>query len=83
MTTKIHACVDALGNPLRLILTGGQVADVTQGAALLVDIPTTAVSADKGYDSDELVETIESAEALANIPPRSNRKTKRNVDWHR
>ena len=35
LTTKIHACVDALGNPLRLILTGGQVADVTQGAALI------------------------------------------------
>ena len=83
MTTKIHACVDALGNPLRFILTGGQVADVTQGTALLADLPTAAVSADKGYDSDELVETIESAEALANIPPRSNRKTKRNIDWHR
>jgi transposase len=50
---KIHACVDALGNPLRLILTGGQVADVTQGAALITGIPTTVVSADKGYDSDK------------------------------
>ena len=39
MTTKIHACVDALGNPLRLILTGGQVADVTQGAALVANMP--------------------------------------------
>jgi hypothetical protein len=27
--------VDALGNPVRLILTGGQVADITQGAALI------------------------------------------------
>lgn len=83
MTTKIHACVDALGNPLRLILTGGQVADVTQGAALIADIPTTAVSADKGYDSDELVRIIEAADAIANIPPRSNRVDKRPVDWHR
>ena len=83
MSTKIHACVDALGNPIRLILTGGQVADVTQGAALVAKIPTTAVSADKGDDSDALVEAIESGQAQANIPPRSNRKTKRNVDWHR
>ena len=83
MTTKIHACVDALGNPLRLILTGGQVADVTQGAALIAGIPTTAVSADKGYDSDELVKTIETADAIANIPPRSNRIDKHPVDWHR
>ncbi|HNK00663.1 MAG TPA: hypothetical protein PLJ14_08585, partial [Accumulibacter sp.] len=39
------------------ILTGGQIADVTQGAALTVGIQTTAVTADKGYDSDEWVET--------------------------
>lgn len=64
MTTKIHACVDALGNPLRLILTGGQVADVTQGAALVANMPTTAVSADKGYDSDELVKTIVSSQPV-------------------
>ena len=83
LTTKIHASVDALGNPIRLILTGGQIADVTQGAALTVGIQTTAVTADKGYDSDEWVETIEATGAMANIPPRSNRKNKRPVDWHR
>ena len=83
LTTKIHASVDALGNPIRLILTGGQIADVTQGAALTVGIQTTAVTADKGYDSDEWVETIEATGAIANIPPRSNRKNKRPIDWHR
>jgi transposase len=30
MSTKIHAVVDALGNPLRFILTPGQVNDITQ-----------------------------------------------------
>jgi len=30
--------VDALGNPLRLILTGGQVHDITQAEALLASI---------------------------------------------
>jgi transposase len=83
LTTKIHACVDALGNPLRLILTGVQVADVTQGAALVANMPTTAVSADKDYDSEELVKTIEASAAFANIPPRSNRINQRPVDWHR
>ena len=72
-----------MGNPLRLILTGGQVADVTQGAALVSGIQTATVTADKGYDSDELAETIEASGALANIPPRSNRNNKRPVDWHR
>lgn len=58
-------------------------ADVTQGAALVAEISTDTVTADKGYDSDELVDTIESSGADANIPPRCNRKTKRTVDWHR
>ena len=58
-------------------------ADVTQGAALVEDILTEAVIADKGYDSDALVATIEAAGAEAIIPPRSNRKTQRKVDWHR
>lgn len=83
MTTKVHACVDALGNPIRLILTAGQVADVTQGAALVEAIPTSAVIADKGYDSDALVDIIEASGAEAIIPPRSNRNTQRKVDWHR
>ena len=83
MTTKVHACVDALGNPIRLILTGGQVADITQGAALVEAIPTEAIIADKGYDSDALVNIITATGAEVIIPPRSNRNTQRKVDWHR
>jgi hypothetical protein len=30
LTTKIHAVVDALGNPVALTLTAGQVADIKQ-----------------------------------------------------
>ena len=56
---------------------------MTQGAALVSGIQTATVTADKGYDSDELAETIEASGALANIPPRSNRNNKRPVDWHR
>lgn len=58
-------------------------ADVTQGAALVEAIPTEAVIADKGYDSDALVAAIESSGAEAIIPPRSNRNNQRKVDWHR
>ena len=68
---------------MRLILTGGQAADVTQGAALVSTIPTVAVIADKGYDSDALIETIEASGAQAIIPSRSNRTTQRKTDWHR
>jgi transposase len=34
---KIHVCVDALGNPLRFTLTGGQRHDITQAPALSAD----------------------------------------------
>ena len=51
--------MDALGNPIRLILTAGEVADITQGAALIERIDTGAVIADNGYYIDALVQTIE------------------------
>lgn len=78
----MHVAVDALGNPVRFILTGGQAADITQGEALIEDLPTDAVIADKGYDSDALVSRVESGGAEAVIPPRSNRKAPRTIDGH-
>jgi hypothetical protein len=35
LTTRIHRLADALGRPLRLIVTAGQVDDITQAPALL------------------------------------------------
>jgi transposase len=80
--TKVHIAVDALGNPVRLIATAGQVADVTQGEALVDGLAVEPVIADKGYDSAKLVEAIEAAGAEAVIPPRSNRKEPRDYDKH-
>lgn len=57
-TTKIHALVDALGNPLKFILTPGQRHDMTQAEALIEDIKDTIVIADKGYDSNALIESV-------------------------
>jgi len=81
-STKIHIAVDALGNPLRLLLTAGQASDVTQGAPLIKEFKAQAVIADKGYDSDALVKTINEQEAQAVIPPRSMRKQLREYDRH-
>ena len=72
--------VDALGNPLRIILTGGQRNDITQAKALIMDFRAAAVLADKGYDADEFVEQVETTGALSVIPPRSNRKVLREYD---
>ncbi len=66
--------------PLGFIITAGQVADCTQAIALLGDCKAEAIIADKGYDSDALVQHIEAIGAKAVIPPRSNRKIQRQYD---
>lgn len=58
-STKIHALCDALGNPLRFILTGGEQHDCTQALALIEGKKSEAVLADKGYDADYIVQAVE------------------------
>jgi transposase len=74
--------VEALGNPLRWRLTGGQVADISEAAALIEGLDAQCIVADKGYDADAFVATIESNGAKAVIPPRSHRLTQRTYDRH-
>lgn len=71
---------DALGNPLRFIVTGGERHDSTQAQPLLEGFQAHAVLADTGYDTDELVTSIQQIGALAVIPPRSNRTVRRDSD---
>lgn len=79
-STKLHAAVDALGNPLRFIVTAGQRAEITQAEALLSGYAADAVIADKGYDSSAFVLKIEDSGAEAVIPPRRNRIEQRDYD---
>ena len=72
--------VDARGQPIRFILTGGQAHDATQAIPLLTGIKATHVIGDKGYDSNQILEFIQQQGAVAVIPPRSNRTTLREYD---
>lgn len=72
--------VDALGNPIDILLTGGQTSDITVAPKLIEGHADCNVIADKGYDSNNLVESVESNNCRAVIPPRSNRKTPRGYD---
>lgn len=81
MTTKIHAIVDALGNPMALSLTPGQAADITQAEVLLDQVEPEAFLADKGYDSDALVATLRGRAITPVIPPKANRKEPRKTDF--
>lgn len=60
-----------------MIVTEGQVSDISCAHELVEHLRTDAVIADKGYDSDAFVNTIRATRAKTVIPPRSNRKTKR------
>lgn len=81
-TMKIHALVDALGNPLKFILTPGQRHDITQAESLLLNIENTTVIADKAYDSNALIEVIDKQKSIAVIPSKKNRKVQREYDTH-
>ena len=81
-STKIHATVDGLGNPLRLLLTGGQRGDATQAIALLEGFDFETVLADRGYDADHILAFIAQNQAEAVIPAKKNRLIQRDTDWH-
>jgi transposase len=81
LTTKIHAIVDALGNPVALSLTGGQVHDLGQAHPLLAKVKPKAFLADKAYDANALIETLESRKITPVIPSKSNRIEPRDTDY--
>ena len=53
--------VDALGNPLRYLLTGGQEHDIAWAGELIVGYESEYVIADKGYDAQPFRESIPGA----------------------
>jgi transposase len=81
LTTKIHALVDALGNPVELMLTPGQAHDLTCAEALIENANPDALIADKAYDADPFVDTLSEREITPVIPPKTNRKIERECDF--
>jgi transposase len=51
LSTKIHALVDALGNPLAFLLTQGQAHDLLGADALLPQMAADVLLADKALMS--------------------------------
>jgi transposase len=81
LSTKIHAMVDALGNPTAFILTPGQAHDLQGADALLPQMQADALLADKAFDADErVIEPLLAAGKKFVIPPRSYRKVQRTFD---
>jgi transposase len=72
LTTKIHLLANELGLTVDFLLTGGQVNDCTQAIELLGERQAEWVLADKGYDSQIILDHIKAMVAV--VPSKSNRK---------
>ena len=83
LNTKINAVCDALGNPLRFVLTPGQRHDSKPVPELLDGLAAKALLADKAYDSDKIVQGAEKQGMQVIIPSKVNRKTQRTLDKDR
>jgi transposase len=72
--------VDAHGMPVRIIITAGTVADCTKADDLIKNIEAEYLFADRGYDSNIIVDNAEKNNMKTVIPPRKNRKILRHYD---
>ena len=69
--------------PVRVVITQGTTADCTQASRLIEGITAEYLLADRGYDSDAIVEQAGVKGMNPVIPPRRNRKTQRDYDPER
>lgn len=82
LTTKVHALVDALGNPLRICLTGGNVHDLVPAPDLVSSQSADNLLGDKAYDADQFIAQVQSQGIEIVIPHKSNRPKLRDYDHH-
>ena len=74
LTTKIHALVDANGNPIALKLTEGQAHDGRSAGDMLHGLGVGQILlADRAYDSDALRNSLAHRGAWANVKPMPRR----------
>lgn len=66
---------------MALSLTGGHADDITQAEMLAAQVEAHALIADKGYDADSFLECLEVRAIKPVIPPKSNRKVKRDCGF--
>ena len=72
--------MDAQGLPVRVLVTQGPTADCTQAAKLIKGLSAEHLLADKGYDTDAILEQAKAQGMNAVIPPKKNRTTQRPYD---
>jgi transposase len=79
LTTKIHVLADEQGLPVDFVVTAGQANDCTQAIPLLGERTTGHVLADKGYDSDAIVEHVAAMGAVVVTRPNATGRCSANT----
>ena len=74
LSTKVHAATDALGNPVRFILTGGERNEIAQIEPLLDCLKAGHVLADKDYDGQRAIDAIAATGAKPVVPRRTTNR---------
>jgi transposase len=81
-SSKIHAKVDALGNPLQFIISAGQASEITQAKYLLDDVSNSYVIADRAYGSLEIRKLLRDGNNIDVIPSKCNAVNPIEYDKH-
>ena len=69
--------MDEVGYPVRIIITAGTVNDCTKASELTENIKHDILIADKGYDTNAIIESCEKNDIIVVIPPKKNRRDQR------
>ena len=69
--------MDQTGRPLRVIVTSGTINDCAKADELVVGIKARYLIADRGYDTNVIIENALNANMEVVIPPKQSRKVQR------
>ena len=72
--------MDAFGLPIRAHITHGARADCTQAGKLIEGLSADYLLADRGYDTQNILDQAEQQGMIPVIPPKKNRKHQRDYD---
>ena len=75
--------MDAYGYPVYLMISEGQRNDINFAIPVLEHVPLEGnmVLADRGYDSEQLIDYIHERGGESTIPSRKSNKIQRECDW--
>ncbi len=70
----MHLAVDANGMPVRIAITKGTTADCKLASQLIEGLEADYLIADRGYDTDRILEQAIEQSMQSVIPPKKNSK---------